>query len=262
MLGFLRRRRRARLRATPFSPVWSQFLHRTCRFYARMSPADRARLEESIKIFMAEKNFEGCDGLVMTDEIRLLVAAHACLLILHRRDDIYPDLDSVLVYPSGFAAKVTEAVGGGAVQERYSERIGEASPRGAVVLAWNAIVAAIRGMSPGRNVAYHEFAHQLDFESGAADGMPELTGPKHYQVWAKTFDDEFKRLRVDTLMGRDTVLDEYATTNAAEFFAVATETFFESPYRFAAGHPALFDLLREFFGQDPRACADPPEVLS
>ncbi len=261
MLGFLRRRRHARLRATPFPANWSHLLSRTCRFYARATAEDRARLEDAIKIFVDEKNFEGCDGLEITEEMKVVIAAHACLLLLRRRGEVYPDLHSILVYPSGYAAPVTESLGGGAVQERYMERIGEATPRGAVVLAWNAIVAAIRGMSPGRNVAFHEFAHQLDFESGAADGMPELQNPHHYREWARTFDEEFKRLRVDTLMGRPTALDEYATTNAAEFFAVATETFFEAPYRVAAAHPRMYDLMCEFYGQDPRRYVDPPEMM-
>lgn len=259
MLGFLRRRRHARLRAAPFPPAWSQLLARTCRFYSRLSDVDRAALDGAIQIFIAEKNFEGCDGLVMTDEIRLLIAAHACLLILHRADEIYPDLDSILVYPSGYSSPVLESMAGGAVQEKMMPRIGESSPRGVVVLAWNAIAAAVRGFSPGRNVAFHEFAHQLDFESGAADGMPELSGPRHYKQWARTFAEEFKRLRVDTVMGRDTVLDEYGTTNPAEFFAVVTETFFESPHALAARHAAMFDLLQQFYGQDPRLYVDPPE---
>ncbi len=258
MLGFLRRRRHARLRAIPLSPLQSQFLARTCRFYTRLAPAERATLDGTIQIILAEKNFEGCDGLEVTEEMRLIIAAHAALLILRRTDDVYPDLDSILLYPTGYSAPVYEPMGGGVGQENIMPRIGESSPRGALVLAWNAVAAAVRGFSPGRNVVHHEFAHQLDFESGAADGMPELTGARHYREWAATFDAEFKRLRVDTLMGRPTVLDEYGGTNPAEFFAVATETFFESPHALHDRHPALFALMEEFFGQDPRAYHDPP----
>jgi Mlc titration factor MtfA (ptsG expression regulator) len=219
---------------------------------------DRHELQSHIQVFLSEKSFEGCGGLVMTDEIRVCIAAQACLLLLHRKTDYYLELRSILVYPSTYFVEETRHVGAGVMEEGRSARLGEAWQHGAVVLAWDAVRQGTADPGDGRNVVFHEFAHQLDFEDGRADGAPAL-GDGHawsarksrYATWARVLSAEFERLRTDTQRGQTSVLDEYGATNPVEFFAVATESFFERPREMREKHPELYEELKRYFLQDP-----------
>ncbi len=225
--------------------------------YSRLSPADRRELEGHIRVFLAEKRFEGCGGQEVTDEVRVLIAAQACLLLLHRDTDCYPLLHSILVYPSSYIAKTWHWEKDGTIIEGNQVRGGESWPHGTVVLAWDGAFAGAVELNKNRNLVLHEFAHQLDEEDGIADGAPLLSGSNlwqihhRYQAWARVLSDEFQQLRRAAEEGRETVLDTYGAQNPAEFFAVVTECFFEKPGRLKERHPALYAELQEFYRQDP-----------
>jgi hypothetical protein len=222
-------------------------------YFEKLSADDRRELLGHVNVFLAEKKFEGCAGLEMSDEIRVTIAAQACLLLLHRETDYFPKCDVVLVYPHDYRAKHVERAGGGVVIEREQGRLGESSAAGVVVLSWDAVRGGAVNARDGHNVVLHEFAHQLDQEDGAADGAPVLATRAAYDPWAKVFGGEYEALKADVDEGRDTDIDAYGATNPAEFFAVVTEAFFEKPDRLVASHPALYDQLAAFYRQDPLA---------
>jgi len=205
-----------------------------------------------MKVFIAEKNFEGCGGLEMTEEIKVTVAAQACVLMLNRRPKFYPNLDSVLVYPSSYFAKDVDYLSFGTYVVHESFRMGESWKHGIVVLAWDHVKRGALDMDDGHNVTYHEFAHQLDEEDERhADGVPLLTRPSSYITWARVFSREFSRLKKALRHNQETVIDEYGSTNPAEFFAVATESFFEKPKQMQQKHPALYKVLMDYYKLDP-----------
>lgn len=257
MFGILKRKRRERLQKRPFPADWLEILERSFPLFRKLTNADQRELQKLIQIFLHEKRFEGCGGLEITDEIRVIIAAQACLLLLHRNTDYYPRLSSILVYPDSYVAKETEKSSDGVVTERSSGRLGESWETGSVVLAWDSVHRGATEMDDGRNVVLHEFAHQLDQEDGIADGAPILGQSSRYVAWARILGAEFERLQLETAQSR-TVLDKYGATHPAEFFAVATESFFEKPRRLRQTHPELYDELREFYQQDPAQIADRP----
>ena len=229
MFGFFKRRRRNRLRAAPFPAEWTGFIEKNVRYYACLPEADRRELEGLIQILLAEKTLEGCGGLELTDEIRVTIAAQACLLLLHRATDIYPKLTTILVYPSAYVAKVTKPLWNGLALEDEHVNLGESWTNGIVVLSWDDVRSGPSDFADGRNLVLHEFAHQLDREDGTLNGTPPLDERSQYTAWARVLSAEYEQLRRNSWSGRHTVLDEYGTTDPAEFFAVATECFFEKP---------------------------------
>jgi Mlc titration factor MtfA (ptsG expression regulator) len=250
--GFLSDRRRERLRAKPFPQEWRLALERNFPVFRRLSKADQAELLGHIQVFLAEKHFEGCDGLMLTDEMRVTIAAQACLLLLHRDTDYYPELTSILVYPTGYTEESVRHIGGGIWEEGPEDRLGHTGRRlGALVLAWDAASHGARDPGDGQNVVLHEFAHQLDFENSDADGTPALDTHAQYVAWARVMSAEFNALRRDEAQGAPTILDGYGATNPIEFFAVATEAFFERPHALRERHPALYAELQKFYKQDP-----------
>ena len=253
-----KRQRRRSLQSAPFPASWSPILEARCPFYLRLPKEDQQELRRHIQVFLAEKSFEGCGGLVMTDEIKVCIAAQACLLLLHRKTDYYPELRSILVYPSTYFVKETRHVGGGIMEEGHYARAGEAWQHGAVVLAWDAVCQGTANPDDGHNVVFHEFAHQLDFEDGWANGAPALghghdwaTRKGRYAAWTRVLSTEFQRLRAETQQGQTVVLDGYGATNPAEFFAVATESFFERPREMREKHSNLYEELKQYYHQDP-----------
>jgi Mlc titration factor MtfA (ptsG expression regulator) len=247
VFAFFRRRRRARLRAAPFPPAWRAILSRNVPLYQHLTPDLRRELEGHVQVLLAEKHFEGCGGLTLTDEMRVTIAAHAALLMLRREPHYYPDLVSILVYPSTYLVPVEEQHGG-FVTEAEDERLGESWRRGVVVLAWDAARAGARSTEDGDNVILHEFAHQLDTEDGSADGVPLLDRPSDYKTWARALAPEYERLRERP---DESILDTYGAEDPAEFFAVATEAFFEKPHELRERHPELYAELGRFYRLDP-----------
>jgi Mlc titration factor MtfA (ptsG expression regulator) len=251
MFQFLKKKRRKRLREAPFPSEWLRFVRRNVPLFSRLPDADRTELLGHTQVFLSEKHFEGCGGLVLTDEIKVTIAAQACILLLHRETDYYPLLSSILVYPGSYVARVTERLPGGVVEEGFDERIGETWSQGTVVLSWDDVRSGAAGMRDGSNVTLHEFAHQLDEESGDADGTPILENRGMYAEWNRVMSEAYEQLRRDSSARRRTVLDPYGASDPAEFFAVATECFFETPAELKAAHPALYHILHDYYRQDP-----------
>jgi Mlc titration factor MtfA (ptsG expression regulator) len=245
-------RRRARLRAQPAPPAWRAILERNLPIFTRLSSDDQAELLGHTQVFLAEKHFEGADDLELTDEIRVTIAGQACLLLLHPKTDYYPQLISIIVYPSGYTAREDRHIGGGIWEEGGEDRLGHTGQRlSALVLAWDAVRHGAAAPNDGENLVLHEFAHQLDFENMSSDGTPALETRGDYLAWARVMSAEFRALRNASDAGLPTLLDEYGATNPSEFFAVATETFFERPRALKKKHPTLFAQLERFYRQDP-----------
>jgi Mlc titration factor MtfA (ptsG expression regulator) len=221
-------------------------------FFPRLSAMDRAELLGHIQVFLAEKRFEGCGGFEITDEVRVTIAAQACLLLLHRETDYFPSLLTVLVYPLTYMAEERRQVGEHLWEEGIVSRLGETGRRmGSLVLSWGAVIHGAANPSDGKNVVLHEFAHQLDFENQAADGVPGLATSEQQLTWSEVMGTEFASLRAADETGIPTLLDTYGATDPAEFFAVSVEAFFERPRALRARHPKLYAELRNYFQQDP-----------
>ncbi|MGE0710187.1 MAG: zinc-dependent peptidase [Planctomycetota bacterium] len=251
MFAFFRRRRRARLRAQPFPERWVEVLRRRVPVYERLPPADQRELQGHIQVFLAEKRFEGCAGLEVTEEMQVTIAAQACVLLLHRETEYFPKVDSILVYPHAYQATSAETLPDGSVVERTDVRLGESYGGGTVVLSWDDVVDGAACVRDGRNLVLHEFAHQLDQEDGSADGAPVLDQRSRYVAWARVLGEEYAALQAAEAAGRRTVIDKYGATNPAEFFAVITEAFFEKPGPLKRKHPELYEELRSYYRQDP-----------
>jgi hypothetical protein len=253
MLPFLTRRRRARLRATSVPDAWRRIVERNVPLWRRLDDADRAELRGHAQVLLAEKHWEGCGGLALGDEHRVTVAAWASFLLLHRDTDYFPGLRSVLLYPTAYVIEGEHELGGGLVFEGEEEFSGHTQERlGAVLLNWRDVKADARDPDDGVNLVLHEFAHQLDFEDGDPDGAPALDGGgATYARWRAVLGAELERLRRDVRTGRRTVLDPYGAEDPVEFFAVATEAFFESPDLLRDEHPTLYAELARFYRQDP-----------
>ena len=263
MLGVFKSRRRAALRAQPVRREWIQTITQNVSFFPKLTPADQAELLGHAQVFLAEKRFEGCAGLEVTEEMRLTIAVQACLLLLHRKTDYFPLLITILVYPSTYFVHVNEPLQGAVWQEGPSARSGETgSHLRSMVLTWDAARYGAADPSDGKNVVFHEFAHQLDYENGVADGAPVLATRAQQRSWAEVMHTEFASLRAADETGIPTLLDTYGATNPAEFFAVATEAFFEQPYALRAQHPRLYAEFQRYYRQDPVTFSAERQALS
>ncbi len=248
-----KRLRRERLRTAPFPPEWKEIITRNLPIFARLPVDDQEELLGHVQVFLAEKRFEGCAGLVLTDEIRVTIAAQACLLLLHRETDYYPELASILVYPSTEDPEEAEHVGENMWEHGPDNRLRHARPLGSLVLAWDEVKHGAADPRDGQNPVVHEFAHQLDIEDRSSDGAPALATRSEYLTWARVMRAEFDALSEAAETGTESVLDTYGAANPAEFFAVATEAFFERPRALRAKNRQLYDRLAAFFRQDPIA---------
>lgn len=254
MLDWLpwRKAHRRRLMQTPLPDAWWRILERNLPPVERLDAADRERLGGLIQVFLDDKSFEGLGGQTVDDEVRVTVAGQACLLLLGLEvDRPYPDLDVIRIYPRTYAAKEVSH-DGFVASEGDSHRLGESSRMGYVVLTWDAARAGGR-KNEGLNVVFHEFAHQLDTESGHANGAPILRAPADYGPWTRALSQAFSELQEDVADHRRTVLRAYGATNPAEFFAVATEAFFERPRALKRSNPEVYEVLVRYYGQDPVA---------
>lgn len=218
-------------------------------FYAMLAPELQARIDGYVQLFLAEKVFEGCGGQEIDEEIRLTIAAEACLLLIGRKDaECYPGLKTILVYPHSYVSGKSGILGG---DNGAGARLGESWDNGVVVLSWNSVQGGARNMEDGHNVTLHEFAHQLDQDFGPSDGAPRLAERSAYGTWAKVLGEEYAELCKKTQQGRRSTIDSYGATNPAEFFAVATETFFEKPEQLKKHHLELYDELQSYYGINP-----------
>lgn len=242
--------RRKRLMTMPFPLAWQNILEHNVPIYRHLPPSLRAKLNSDIHIFLTEKKFEGCGGLNINDEIKVTIAGQACMLLLNRKSRCYPKLTSILVYPGAYVRKKITPFGGQYLEEQ-AVHAGESWPGGAVVLAWDHVKRGLMDIHDGHNIVLHEFAHQLDQEDGRANGAPILEQRSRYVTWARILSREYERLQHGGLCHQQSVMDDYGATNPAEFFAVATETFFEKPKQLKKKTPDLYDELKEYYQVDP-----------
>lgn len=252
LFSWLARRRRAKLLAAPFPDEWHRYLESNVPLYAALSERDRARLRDDLRVLVAEKNWEGCGGLEMTVEIKVTIAAQAAILLLGIEHDYFARVQSILVYPTGFRSPEGWTRPDGVVDLSVGA-LGQAWYDGPVILAWDSVLEGGRDPRDGLNVVLHEFAHQLDYLDGLADGTPLLRRKGDYARWQEVMTREFERLKAEAGSGAARVLDAYGATDHAEFFAVATEAFFEKPREMCSRHSELYAVLCDYYGQDPAA---------
>jgi Mlc titration factor MtfA (ptsG expression regulator) len=244
---------RRELLASPFPDTWRGYLQANIASY-RLLPAEQQRkLEDGTRILIAEKNWEGVGGLALTDEIRVTIAGLAALLVLGFDGNYYPNVETILVYPQGFLVSERRSEIRGVIAERVLPLAGQAALQGPVIVSWSEIRHAGHAIPEGRNVVLHEFAHKLDMRDGAADGAPYLEDNAQVETWSRVMSAEYQRLLEQVQTGEAGVIDAYGATNAAEFFAVATESFFERSSQLQETHPELYAVLRDFYHQDPAA---------
>jgi Mlc titration factor MtfA (ptsG expression regulator) len=225
--------------------------------YRGMTPDLQRQLQTLVRQFLHQKTFVGCAGLEVTDEMRVTIAGQASLLLLNRPSRVYPGLDTILVYPDAFTAPRKEIDAAGVVHDAPRGLLGESWGDGRVLLSWHHVRRANHVEPGAQNVVLHEFAHQLDSESGSNNGAPYLGSVESYRSWSQVLSADFEALRRDAIFGHmdgdETVLDHYGATSPAEFFAVATESFYEKPWALAERHPALYGEFLKYYRVDPRA---------
>jgi Mlc titration factor MtfA (ptsG expression regulator) len=252
VLGFFKSRRRRELLEQPFAEAWRTWMEGIWH-YRQVGDAEQAKLRQLVRVFVAEKSWEGCDGLAVTEQMQVTIAAGACLLAVGVEPNFYFDrVETVLIYPDTFV-RPGEWQSGMIVEEDGMPMLGEAWHRGPIVLAWNTVEHEAAGHSRGHNLVLHEFAHHLDGLDGDMDGVPPLIGAEQRRNWHRVTEREFHRLVDQSERGQATLLDHYGATNNAEFFAVSTECFFERPREMRQGHAELYDALAGFYHQDPAA---------
>ena len=255
MFQWLTERRRKKLLETPFPEAWRAIIGANVRAYRYLHPDEQRHLCDLTQVFISEKHWEGCGGLELTDEMRVTIAATACLLIMGRDHDLMKDVESILVYPTTMVLPPPPRSffdPSNRVVEGEQAVLGVAhGRRDPVVLAWDSVLAGAANAGDGRNVVLHEMAHKVDFLDGTADGTPPLETVADRREWARVWSEAFLAHR----SGEQHVLREYAQTNEAEFFAVATEVFFEQPKRLRSELPEIYRLLARFYNLDLAATA-------
>ncbi|PXA04130.1 hypothetical protein DDZ13_08815 [Coraliomargarita sinensis] len=234
-----------------FKDEWIDYLGNNLPIYERLPEALKEKLHQKTGQFIRTTFFEGCNGLELDDEMILTVAAQASLLVLNQEGAPYPRLNTVLLYPSAFVFSSTSAGPGGTIIERKVTCLGESWDNGTVILAWDSVRRGADNIFDGHNVTFHEFAHQLDSLDGDTDGVPLLPSREAYQTWANVFAGQCEQLIDEVRRGKKSLLDPYGATNPGEYFAVATETFFEKPRQMKKKQPGLYAELQGFYQLDP-----------
>lgn len=239
-----RARRREEIASVPLTDSERATLVRHVACFARLPEEVLSGLVPRMRVFLDEISFEACGGVTeVTEDMRLVVAAQACLLLVNSGYEDFGRLRSVLMYPGAYRARDHDG--------SEDVRLGESWDRGSVVLGWEDVLGGAANDEDGHNLVLHEFAHQLDQAEVSADGVPKLKRAADYQAWAEAFGEAYDRHCEDVEAGRRTGLDPYGATNPAEFFAVATETFFEKPRRLQREYPDVYREMEVFYGLDP-----------
>ena len=246
-----RAKRRRELLESHFPQEWERILQKNVPFAHKLPESLKKQFHGIIQVLMAEKRFVGCGGLDITDEIRVTILGQAAILLLNQPDTHYfKKLKTIYVYPHTYEAS-TRSFDGVMEIEGKSVRLGESWQNGPIVLAWDSVTGGARNMKDGRNVVFHEFAHQLDQEDGVADGAPILESRSCYRSWARVLGEEYENLHKKMGRRRKTVIRYYGGTNPAEFFAVATEAFFEKPKQMNRRCPDLYEEMKHYYKVDP-----------
>ena len=247
-------RQRRRVAERAFPAAWRTILRRRVPLVARLPVDLQLQLKKHMQVFIAEENFIGCAGLELTDEMRVVIAAQACLLLLNRKTDYFGNVRQILVYPAAFVVRRTSIESGGVQQEHSHALAGESWSQGQVILSWQDALEGSAVATDGRNVVIHEFAHQLDQENGAAQGAPPPSaGDAQYSArrWSEVFHAAFAQLQSEVASGHHGLLDHYGAQNPAEFFAVVSEAFYEQPQALEHAYPALYQELHGYYKVDP-----------
>jgi len=247
--SYLKARRRRKIAAAPFPEAWEQILLSNVALYEIMPDDLKEHLRGLTAIFLKEKNFEGCGGQDVSDKVRVTIAGAASILLLNRKTDIYPTLQTILVYPDSYFASGNTAMGANCLHEE-TVRDGESWKRGEIIITWAQAERENSLANSSNNVVLHEFAHQLDFELGISTSI--FSDLKDFADSANIpLSEEYENLRNEVERGEWDIIDDYGAENPAEFFAVATETFFGKPSHLKSIHPKLFDELKKIYMVDP-----------
>jgi len=249
-----------RLPTGPVPNTWPLILEQQVPLTGELSEPERARLLRLVQMFLHEVPIEGCSGLQVTEEMQVTIAATACLLIVNFPYPRFTALRRVLIYPDTFVPVHLPSRHTRGVETEPEPTLGEAWRDGIVVLSWSSVRRGDADASGGRNVVLHEFAHVLDGEDGAFDGSPILESPSSVRDWRQVFEAAFGLEHDAVRESTEPPLEPYAATNRAEFFAVATEVFFEAPVRLRQRLPELYEQLRLFYRQDPAARSRSPSA--
>jgi Mlc titration factor MtfA (ptsG expression regulator) len=241
MFGIIEHFRRKSAAKLPFPEEWREILQKSVPFYRKLSPEWKEKFEEKLKVFFHTKYFIPAGGMEITDEVKVVISAAAARLIMNMPDEHYQRLTEIIVYPSHYKHPDKDG----------SVIYGEAHDWGTVVLSYQAVLSGLQNPSDGHETAGHEFAHVLDRADGAFDGTPELDASGCYKPWANTMSQEFFALRERDEEDKKSTMRSYGATNEAEFFAVATETFFEKPQQLKTKHPEMYQLLINYYNLDP-----------
>ena len=244
-------RQRSHVKSQPFPTPWRHILKKRFPYFKAMPTDLQLQLKKHIQVFIDEKQFVGCGGFDINDEVKVTIAAQACLLLLNRKTSYYPKLKQILVYPTAFIVEKNRTDIAGVQSSQRNVLLGESWEYGKVVLSWNSTIAGAADPFDGSNVVIHEFAHQLDQEDGTANGAPPLRDITSYRSWSATLSQEFKQLQYCAQQHIPSLFSYYGATNPAEFFAVISETFFERPMEFYQQHQKLYKELSQFYHLDP-----------
>ena len=247
---YRRKIRRNRLFQAPLSPEQITILDKNVPLYTRLPKELRELLHGCINYFLDEKVFVGREDVVITDEIRFVIAANACMLVVNRDMKYFPGFETIIIYPDAYVAREVSYEGLVEVH-RDSIRAGESWYRGPIVFSLADVVRGSGNEQDGHNVVLHEFAHKLDEENGIMDGLPVLQKSTHYKEWAEVLTQEYDDFLDRVGRGKNKIIDEYGAVSAPEFFAVATESFFEKSKQMKKRLPALYQQLQRFYGLDP-----------
>jgi len=252
IFSWFRKRRRRKLLAKPFPHDWHAVLERNVQHYGRLDSHEQLKLCDDLRILVAEKTWIGIDDLIVTDEMKVTVAAQASLLLLHIDHDYFARTDEIILHPTSY--QTAQRYGrAGMIVDASPDVLGQAYYRGPVVLSWASALAGGRDEDDGRNLVLHEFAHKLDMADDSSDGTPVLNNRGQYKKWVEVMTQAFNQLCDRTDRRKATLLDKYGSTNEAEFFACVTECFFEKPKKLREKHRDLYDVLREYYKQDPES---------
>jgi Mlc titration factor MtfA (ptsG expression regulator) len=242
--------RRNRIAGRPFPAAWRDIVRRRVPLASELPAAQQLRLKKHIQLLLADVPFIGCAGLDVDDDMRVTIAAQAAFLLLGRGGS-FGNLREVLVYPGHFVVPRSEVGAGGVVHEARDVLAGQSRQRGQIIVAWDAVLDGAREPHDGVNVVMHEFAHQLDQDTGAANGAPYVGRGALQETWARVMNQEFDALRSHLARAEPSLIGPYAATSPAEFFAVTTELFFEMPDALAAERPELYEQLKRCYRLDP-----------
>ncbi len=248
MLGtWFKARHRRRIQRIPTPPSWEDWIANSVRFYQNWRQPTQTKLLDIVKILVAEKHWEGCNGLEINDEVKVVISAHAATMLLGVANYYFDGVKTILVHPQSFRREMSNGL-----TVDLLGLAGQAFFRGPILLSWRDIVHR----SAGQNLVIHEFAHHLDYIDGYADGMPIFSRMKSQSRWKQVARKEYDAHVFAVSQGRNTFLDPYGALNPAEFFAVVSETFFEMGSDLARNHPEIFALLCELYNVDPRTWQD------